>query len=225
MNITSNSIKKELLKVLKEKEYPDFIGEVKSYPLKKVIGPLFSALHGEDKVKWHAVACFGEVLKEICKEDVEYGRVFIRRLIWMLSDESGGIPWGVPEVMGEVLAKVDFLAKEYSSILIYQIIDIPGKADLFLEYEPLRRGGYWAVARFSLEYPNVVKEHLVEIIDSFEKEKDLFIKLMGILIFKNLHYTWAGAKNFLNHKGKMKVFWQYVFKDIYLSDVAQDVVE
>jgi len=40
----------------------------------------------------------------------------MRRLMWNLNDESGGIGWGNPEAMGEILACHEALANEYAPI-------------------------------------------------------------------------------------------------------------
>jgi len=48
---------------------------------------------------------------------MESARVIMRRLMWSLNDESGGIGWGAPEAMGEIMARHEQLTKEYSAIL------------------------------------------------------------------------------------------------------------
>jgi hypothetical protein len=48
----------------------------------------------------------GEVMAHLADKDMESARVIMRRLMWSLNDESGGIGWGAPEAMGEI---VDFL--------------------------------------------------------------------------------------------------------------------
>ena len=44
-----------------------------------------------------------------------------RRLIWSLNDESGGIGWGAPEAMGEILARSEKLSCEFYCILLAYI--------------------------------------------------------------------------------------------------------
>ncbi|WP_461834016.1 DVU0298 family protein [Desulfothermus sp.] len=223
--MNSRKIKKNILEILAIKEYPEFLDDILKYPPKKALGALFSAINNKnEKVKWHAVTCFGALLKILCAEDPEYGRVFIRRLIWMLSDESGGIGWGVPEVMGEVLSEVDYLAEEFSTILIYQIIDLPGRPDVFLEHKLLRRGGYWAVARFSKNHPLIVKTYINDILNAYIKETDPYIQLMGLLIFKLTGFSWPGVKEFLNKNQKIKIYWDCKFQEITIKDMARELI-
>ncbi len=224
MNRTSE-IKKNIIKLLREKDYPDYIEGLVSFPLKKVIGCLFSALlNSDERIRWHAVAGFGEVVNILSEDDPEQGRIFVRRLLWMLCDESGGIAWGVPEVMGEVLSKVDILAQEYSSILIHQIIDLGDKTDNFIEFEPLRRGGYWAVARFSKSYPKLVRGYETEILRSLDGEKDPFIILMGLFILNNLNISWEGARDLIRIDKNLQVFWDYRFQEFNIKQIASKVL-
>ena len=224
MFMSTKQLRNKIFKILQEKDYPDYVPELMSYPLKKIIFILFSGLNNKDeRIKWHSVAGFGDVIKVLVEKDPNQGRIFIRRLLWMLSDESVGIAWGIPEVMGEILSKVDILAREYSSILVSQIIDLKGRPDNFLEYEPLRRGGYWAVARFSLSYPELVKKYVPEIVDTLVFENDLFIWVMGLYILKILRVSWLGAKKFCESQERIRIFWNYKFQDVNIGELAQEV--
>jgi len=84
-----------------------------------VINPLFSFLYNNDEqVRWRTVTAFGAVVAKLADEDMEAARIIMRRLMWNLNDESGGIGWGSPEAMGETLARHEGLAKEYARILL-----------------------------------------------------------------------------------------------------------
>ncbi|NIR18057.1 MAG: HEAT repeat domain-containing protein, partial [Desulfobacterales bacterium] len=75
--------------------------------------------YNEDQdVRWSAVKAMGRVVAKMADEDMESARVIMRRLMWNLNDESGGIGWGSPEAMAEILTCHDGLAKEYAHILI-----------------------------------------------------------------------------------------------------------
>jgi hypothetical protein len=68
-----------------------------------------------------------------------------------LNDESGGIGWGAPEAMGEIMAQCHRLDLEYNSILISYLHEEGN----FLEYEPLQKGLIWGIARVSTIYPEL----------------------------------------------------------------------
>jgi hypothetical protein len=76
---------------------------------------------GEEKVKCAAVKAMGAVVAKLADHNMEAARIIVRRLMWNLNDESGGIGWGSPEAMGEILARHRGLAGEYAHILISYI--------------------------------------------------------------------------------------------------------
>jgi hypothetical protein len=63
--------------------------------------------------------------------------------MWNLNDESGGIGWGSPEAMGEIVARSDRLAAEFAGILV-SYADPEGN---YLEHEVLQRGVLWGLGR------------------------------------------------------------------------------
>lgn len=125
-----------------------------------VINPLFSCLcHPEELVRWRAVTGFGIVVPAITERDPEEGRVIMRRFIWMLNDESGGIGWGAPEAMAEVMAASQLLADEYLHMLVsYTLDDGPElfQHGNFLEHDILQEGVLWGICRVAPLYPDQV---------------------------------------------------------------------
>jgi len=107
----------------------------------------------------------GTVVANLADEDIESARVILRRLMWSLNDESGGIGWGAPEAVGEILACHEGLAREYANILTSYIKEDGN----FLEHEPLQRGAMWGVARLAQVRPHLVqdaKRYLIKRLDS-----------------------------------------------------------
>jgi len=151
-------------------------------PPRRVISPLFSLLYqGNDALRWAAITAMGRVVARLADEDREAARVIMRRFMWNLNDESGGIGWGSPEAMGEVLACHEGLAEEYASILI----SYAREDGNYLEYEMLQRGLLWGIARLAQARPHLVRgaaSHFLPYLQS----KDPAIRgtaayLMGIL--------------------------------------------
>ena len=148
-------IKKQVLKLLKSQDFDMALEEICSLPATSVINPLFSFLYNKDEeIKWAAVAAMGVVVSKLAKEDMEAARIIMRRLMWNLNDESGGIGWGSPEAMGEIMAVHEGLAKEYVHILI----SYTREDGNYLEYESLQRGLLWGIGRLALARPELLKE-------------------------------------------------------------------
>ena len=148
------NLKRKVLDLLRAEDISQGLEEIGSLPGRQVINPLFSFLCSTDpQVKWRAVKAIGEVVKNIAEEDMESARVVMRRMMWNLNDESGGIGWGLPEAMGEVMAQHQGLAGEYVMILESYIREDGN----FLEHEPLQRGVLWGLGRLAQERPELLK--------------------------------------------------------------------
>ncbi len=57
----------------------------------------------ETLVGWRAIKAVGLAAKELVKTDYDFLRETIRKLLWSLTDESGGIGWSAPEIIGEIV--------------------------------------------------------------------------------------------------------------------------
>ena len=111
-----------LLKTLREKGVEEVVRRVSDLSDKKAVNALIPFLYSPDEaVKSKAVSAFGVMMERLAGEDMEAARVIMRRLMWSLNDESGGIGWGAPEAMGEAMARHEGLAREYAPILISYI--------------------------------------------------------------------------------------------------------
>jgi hypothetical protein len=163
---TGRQLKRHLLDLLSKAPLEQTLRALQQLPPRRVINPLFSFLLSTDpRVRWTAVTGFGAVVSRLADQDMESARVVMRRLTWQLNDESGGIGWGCPEAMGEIVACHRGLAEEYAGVLV-SYVDEGGN---FLEYEPLRRGALWGIARAAQARPSSVrraKPHLTLFLDS-----------------------------------------------------------
>jgi hypothetical protein len=148
-------LKKDLLNRLKEKDLDANLRAIREMPPRRVISPLISFLCATDEtVKWRAILAIGETVSALQKTDMESARIIIRRLMWHLNDESGGIGWGVPEAMGEIMARNPKLAREYGSIIVSYI-----RPDaVYIEHPMLQRGVLWGIGRLAHAQPERVTD-------------------------------------------------------------------
>jgi hypothetical protein len=155
---SGKNIKNFVLNLLGSANWEERLPELLETPSRRVINPLFSALLNPDPlVKWHGVTGFGIVVPAMAEQSMEQARVVMRRLLWMLNEESGGIGWGVAEAMAEVLACHPPLAGEYHTNLLAYIHEEECRPDCFLEHCLLRRGAVWGVARLAQVRPDMVR--------------------------------------------------------------------
>lgn len=169
-------IKKNILHILSREDISGSLPDLDKFPPKKILGPLFSGLLNADEItRWHAVTAMGHVVNNLAAKDMEQGRIVMRRLMWSLNDESGGIGWGAPECMAEVMARHSGLADEFHCILFSYLVEREEGADNYLEYVPLRRGAFWGLARFAQSRPGLAEKGLENALKGLKNEDDPFI--------------------------------------------------
>jgi HEAT repeat protein len=147
--------KRYISKLLASDDIEAVISELLSLPHSRAINPLIGALCSNDEtVRWHAVSALGPVVAGLADSDMEGARVVMRRFMWSLNDESGGIGWGAPEAMGEIMACHARLAGEYNHILVAFMRE----EGFYLELEALQRGLMWGVGRLAQARPDLLRK-------------------------------------------------------------------
>lgn len=133
---------------------------LRRYPAKAVANALFSIICRDDLPRrWFAVSAMGAAVARLANEEMEEARVVMRRFLWSLNDESGGIGWGAPESMAEVMCLHAGLAEEYVHMLIsYMREDGPELCQdgNYIEHPLLQRGLLWGIARLSCCRPDLL---------------------------------------------------------------------
>lgn len=156
-------VKARIAAALGAVDFPRALGELADIAPKKRLMPLFSALLDRDAhIRWRAVAALGAAGAELAATRPDEARDFWRNLMWRLNEESGTIGWGIPEVMGETLARSPSLADDYHRILISYVQDGPGDST-FIDHEPLRRGVWWGLARLAEARPDLATAALPDL--------------------------------------------------------------
>jgi hypothetical protein len=181
-----HTLKKRVLELLRRDDFDVAVEELCRLPLRAVVNPLFSNIQqGDEKVKWAAVKAMGAVVAKLADHDMEAARITVRRLMWNLNDESGGIGWGSPEAMGEILARHRGLAREYAHILISYIREDGN----YLENQVLQEGVLWAIGRVAEIYPDLIGNavpYLLAQMDSRSSiHRGLAARALGLLAGQN----------------------------------------
>ncbi len=178
----SRRLKQEVESLLRSEHFANRRSEWLQFPPRRVINPLIAFLCSTDEVvKWRAVTAIGWVVAELADSDMESARTVMRRFIWSLNDESGGIAWGAPESMGQIMAFHAGLAQEYVHILI-SYIRPDGNP---LEYELLERGVLWGLGRLAEVHPDLTADAALYAMPYLKSTdpllRGLAARLMGLL--------------------------------------------
>lgn len=187
----NRKIKKEVLALLAGNDLARAREELGRFDEQGLVNPLFSALYRpEEMLRWHTVTIFGEVLNRLAERDMEAARIVMRRYLWSLNDESGGIGWGAPEAMAEAMYHHDRLCDEYLHMLIsYMRQDGPleHQDGNFLELPELQRGVLWGICRLAEKRADLlVEKDVVPDLRSYLVSEDptvrgLAAKALGLL--------------------------------------------
>lgn len=139
------------------------------FPPRQSVNYLISFFYDREEIlRWRAIAAFGRVVAMLANENMESARVIMRRLMWNLNDESGGIGWGSPEAMGEATALHPKLGDEFACILRSYV----RPEENFLEHEMLQRGVIWSIGRLAARRPECLPEtdtYLMPFLESKDK--------------------------------------------------------
>jgi hypothetical protein len=121
-------------------------------------------------VSWRAVEAVGLAAGRIAEKDPERVRGHLRRLLWSLNDESGGIGWRAPETIGEILYNCQGKFEEFVP-LVLSLLDMEAQEDA-VRFRP---GVLWAIGRIAPLYPNVGDQALPRLIACLRQEDSRII--------------------------------------------------
>ena len=92
----------------------------------------------DETLRWHAMEAIAIFSRRRWDSGYQERVVdFIRRLLWSISDESGGIGWSAPQTIAEIIVAIPQLSEPYVNIMIDRAFSEP----------PLIKSGLWAIGR------------------------------------------------------------------------------
>jgi len=107
--------------------------------LRRLSGQLYSAAPEE---KWRAVQALGALAARPDLLGDERASELLRRYFWSLNPESGAVPLGLPEAIGEMLAMRPGLQDEFLPLLCSL-----AHQEALAQTGPILRGVIWALGR------------------------------------------------------------------------------
>jgi hypothetical protein len=108
---------------------------------RRILGTLVSLTFDPDpEIGWRAVEAMGLSAARIAEHHPDHVREHLRRLLWLLSEESGGVCWRSPEAMAEIIRQRPALFADY--IVVSLILSIEPEDLVYF-----RAGTLWAIAR------------------------------------------------------------------------------
>ena len=156
---------------------------------------------GEPLIAWRSIEAFGIVAGATADRDAEFVRGHLRRLLWLLSDESGGLGWRAPELIGELLHHRPEQFAEFVPLLI-ALLDLEAE-----DAARFRAGTLWAISRVAEVAP---KPRLAAAarIESYLGDDDPQVRGLAALCLVRLNHTpaLAGAGALLEDPGVVTLY-------------------
>jgi hypothetical protein len=146
---------------------------------KRVLGSLVAlTFHADAQVGWRAIEAMGMAAERMSKQSPTYVKEHMRRLYWLITEESGGVFWRAPECMAECGARMPRLLKNHVPIA-FHLIETLEEEDL----EHFRPGTLWAVGRLidvaREELPGVLPLVLAALDDSDPQARGMAVWCLG----------------------------------------------
>jgi len=167
--VKARQLRKELQQVLLTSDQKTALEFVEEYSLEQLTGPVFSQFYNPvELVKFRSISLLGKAAARTEPLSAERVRILMRKLMWYVNEESGGMGWGVPEAMGEVMGNCERMGLEFGSILV-SYLDPDGN---FLEHESLQRGVLWGIGTLVEKVVPYDENALLELITPFLGSED-----------------------------------------------------
>lgn len=112
---------------------------------KRVLGILVAITFDSDpQMGWRAIEAMGLAGEQLAAIRPSYVKDHVRKLYWLITEESGGVFWRAPECMAELGARLPKLLRNFVPIA-FHLIETLENEDL----EHFRPGALWAVGRLA----------------------------------------------------------------------------
>lgn len=125
---------------------------------RRTLGSLISLTYDADpETRWRAIEALGSAAARVAQDDPAPARECIRRLFWLITEESGGICWHAPEAMAEIVHRAPHLFSEFAPVVM-SLLNEMAEEDI----QHFRPGVLWAIGRLGM----LNAEHIDDVMPS-----------------------------------------------------------
>jgi hypothetical protein len=226
--LNRRQVKKEIFEILKQAELSEILSKLSEYPRSGVINSLFMALCDPgERIRWYAVSCFGDLVAAMAEEEAESARIIMRRFLWTLNDESGGIGWGAPEAMAQIMCKSTLLREEYIHMLISYMREDGDELfqdGNYLELPMIQRGLLWGVGTLCHAFPEEMKRRgLSADLRNYVQAEDMQVRRLALWALSGLDEPCSEEflKSLKADESVLSIYADGVFLDIQMKSIYQ----
>jgi len=156
-------MKRDIKALLESGEYSNLL-KLHRNPV-RIVNKLISISYNKETLTaWRAMEAIGVLSKEIAANNPEFLRTLVGKLLWMIRDESGGIGWSVPEILGEIVRNNPVLCRDISRIIVS-----------FHGERMLTPGVLWAIGRMGHLNDEMVSD-AIPVVITYLRDNDVKVK-------------------------------------------------
>ena len=173
---------------------------------------------------WRAIKAVGLAAKALITKEYEFLREVTRKLFWSLSDESGGIGWSAPELIGEIVSADP---ARFSDL-------VPMLASVYdIEETTFRPGVLYALGRIGEVAPERVMLHQ-ELLTRGLAESDPLSRVTALEAVRKMGSEWKredrdglrdSVENLLTDRNEVWIYRESGFASVQVKEAAQEVLE
>lgn len=209
------STKQQVRTLLLQKDYGEIIRLYQQD--KRIWNILRSYLYDPDEnLRWPAIEAVARLMKMWWAEGKQERVVeYIRNLLWLLNDESGGTGWSAPEIIAETIIAIPELLEPYSSIMM----------GYSLEKGPLLNSGLWAIGRLGQKSKGTLTSFQDKVLAAFDSQDP---KTLGLAAWAMGQADFAPAIAFLeslrDRKSPVRIYIEGSFQVKPLGQWSEEAI-
>ncbi|MBF0345106.1 MAG: hypothetical protein HQL06_12865 [Nitrospirae bacterium] len=171
-------LKDNVKSLLVNREYDNIIELAKTN--KRIISVLISFSYEKtSELTWNSIQMIGRIVGNMPYEEA---RKQVRKLLWNATDESGTIPWTVPEILGEIIRENPTPFEDIVPILI-------GYSHSETEDNIFLSGVVYALGRIGQRHPKYISSYAEIIVKDSLRHKDPEVCANACIAVKRLNLT------------------------------------
>jgi hypothetical protein len=207
------SIKKEIVKLLEEHNYPGILSLAKSR--RNVAALLISCTYDKEKVVcWRAIEAIGLLAAETAKSDPAEARNLAQRLLWMMREESGNNAWSAAEMLGEIVRNSPETFSDLAPIIAS-----------FHDEELFRRGVMRALTRIGEKRPDLVLPS-ASFVGKYLAAPDEVVRYYAVLLagLLRLRALRPAIEKLLHDPAEVTVYRDGDFRVLRIGKIVKEIV-
>lgn len=183
---------------------------------RKVFRTLISlAYDKEELLCWRAIEAMGKAAGAISEKDPSTVRNTVQRLLWSMSEESGGIGWSAPEMLAEIVINAPGACADIPPIILS-----------FHEEESFLKGVLWAMGRLD-------RAGIDGIGSSYEVAKEALSHedpaVRGLALYAmplaRLAEAAVAIEKMVSDDGRLKVYQDHELVETWVGEIARRILD